>query len=128
MAEFLEEINHWFVVEVAATYMQKSTRLLFDRFDYVGMRVTSAGYGNAGHKIQKEIAINILDDHSPSLFDDQRVDPTVRGRAVTMIPFNDLFGSGARRFDFNVWYFHVSCFRLPFQVSRELPRRLKGPS
>lgn len=92
--------------------MEKLAGLFFDRFNHLPMRMASAGNCDPRHEVQKEIAVNIFNDHATSFFDDERIDPAVCGRRVSFVFLDDGPGFRPRQFRFYVWYFHGSPFRV----------------
>src|SRR5687768_13708149 len=69
--------------------MKKFLSLLFDRLDHARMGMASAGNRDAGHEIEKQVAVDVFHDHALRLFDDQRINSTVRRRGDLMIALDD---------------------------------------
>ena len=113
-AELLHQIRHGLIVKIAPAKMEKLPRLLLDGRHDLGMRMAGGGYRDPGGEIEKEVAIDILDDHSLALLDNQRINPPVRRSAVFFVALNDFSRLRARRLDLNVGNLHPAILNFKF--------------
>ncbi len=104
--ELLGQLDHRFIIKIAAANMEKLARLLFNRFNHPWMGMTGVGHRNAGHEIEKQIAVDVFDHTAAPFLDHQRIDATVGRRGAFLIALDDRFGFGTGKRGFDVGNFH----------------------
>src|SRR5262249_1196876 len=81
-------------------------------------------YCNAGCKIEKQVAIHILDHGSTAPFHDERIDARVRRGHVTLVAFEESLGSWSRQGSLDAR--HNSMLKLPHVLPLWRSTRLNG--
>ncbi len=106
--ELFRQLDHRFVIIIAAADMEKFPRLFFDRLHHSRMRMPRAGNGDARHEVEEAIAVDVFDDHPLPAFHHQRINPSVGGRGDLVVALDDRlsFGTGKGRLD-------IRCFHVP---------------
>ncbi len=90
--------------------MQQPSGLLFNSLDNFGMAMAGGVDGNAGRKIKKQVAIDIMDPETVSFFGNEWIGPRVRRRNKSFVQFNQLLGPGPGQRCFNFRRFHAGSF------------------
>ena len=85
------------IVEIRVTHVEKTVRLLFDRFDNSRMRVTRGRDRDAGAEVQEQIPVDIFHTRAIALLDDQGIVLRVVLRHDALVTFDDGTGSWARQ-------------------------------
>ena len=72
LAQFLGELNHWFVIDDVGLGVDDSGGLFLDRFDHFGMRVPGVGHADAAGEIEVPIAIHVIQVNAFATIGDDR--------------------------------------------------------
>src|SRR5688572_3245055 len=67
------------------------------------MAVTRRIHGNAGSEVQKQVAVDVLDDGAAAALDDQRIGTRVRRRHELVIACQEFLGLRPGKVGLNLW-------------------------
>ena len=94
LGELLRQVDLRRVVEIGARHVQQLGRLLLNGRDDPRMAMAGRADGDAGREIEKQIAVDVLDDRPVAALDRQRIDARVRRRRVLLVGRNELAARG----------------------------------
>ena len=80
------------VVEVGARHVQISVDLPADRLHHMRVPVPSRADGDAGVQVEEPVAVGVVDHHTETPVDDERVVPGVGGAEHRVVPLDDRRG------------------------------------
>src|SRR5579872_70778 len=82
--------------------MNQRFGLALNRLDHIGMAMPGGNHGNPGSEIEKDIPIDVLDQHSAAVLRNHRIITHVGGRDEAMIQLDNLAGLGTRQWRLNL--------------------------
>ena len=108
LGHLFRQLRQQRVIEIRPRHVDQGFGLLLDHAHDIGMAMPGGDHGNSGGKIQKEVAINVLDDCALSALGHQRIVASVGRRNVLFVERQNLlgFGPGKRRRNVRQLGFH----------------------
>jgi len=99
----LGEPRHTLVVKIRAGHVNEFGGLLLDGSDYFRMAVPRRADSNPRSKIQKGVAVNVLDNRAVAALGHKRVIPRVRRRHELGVAFHNALGVGSGQSGNQLW-------------------------
>ena len=75
--------------------MQQPPGLILNSFNDLRVAMPGGVDGNTGGKIKKDIAVHIMNPQTLRPVDNQRINPCVGGRYISLIHFDQFVGPGS---------------------------------
>ena len=94
LVERFAEAHLRLVIEIRSRHVQELLRLIDDRGDHFRMRVAGGVDGDAGGAVEKQVAVDVLDDGAGAARHDKGIAAGVRRRDDLAVALDDGFGFG----------------------------------